>query len=138
VWTAPAGRWKSCSSSGCSSDAAVDVATMIRALAMTPYSQARVPGQRFRIEQWAPQLRREGIEVAFSPGLSARAMDVLYRPGHMTQKIGEMLKGYFKRSAEALRGEPAGVVLIYLRQPSWALPPGGPPGPVSSCRPGLR
>jgi glycosyltransferase involved in cell wall biosynthesis len=86
---------------------------MIRALAMTPYPQDRVPGQRFRIEQWAPLLRSEGIEVVFSPFLSAAAMDVLYRPGHMTQKIGGTLKGYLKRCTEALRGQPADVVFIY-------------------------
>lgn len=86
---------------------------MIRALAMIPYSRDRVPGQRFRIEQWAPLLHSEGVEVVFSPFLSAAAMDVLYRPGHMTRKAGEILKGYLKRCTEALRGPSADVVFIY-------------------------
>jgi glycosyltransferase involved in cell wall biosynthesis len=86
---------------------------MIRVLAMTPYPQGRVPGQRFRIEQWAPLLRREGVEVVFSPFLSPAAMDVLYRPGHIGRKIGEMLRGYFQRCAEAVWQRRADVVFVY-------------------------
>ena len=86
---------------------------MIHVLAMTPYPHGRVPGQRFRIEQWAPLLRAEGIEIAFSPFLSSAAMDVLYRPGHVARKIGETVRGYLKRWPEALRRRPADVVLVY-------------------------
>ena len=38
---------------------------MIRVLAMTPYPEGRTEGRRFRIEQWAPLLRNDGIEVVF-------------------------------------------------------------------------
>jgi glycosyltransferase involved in cell wall biosynthesis len=86
---------------------------MIRVLAMTPYPQSRVPGQRFRIEQWAPLLRAQGIDVVFSPFMSPAAMDVLYRVGHKGQKIGAMLRGYLKRLGEALRRRPADVVFVY-------------------------
>jgi glycosyltransferase involved in cell wall biosynthesis len=86
---------------------------MIRVLAMTPYPQGRVPGQRFRIEQWAPLLRAEGIDVVFSPFISPKAMDVLYQPGHKGQKIGATLRGYLKRSTEALRRRPPDVVFVY-------------------------
>jgi len=80
---------------------------------MTPYPQGRVPGQRFRIEQWAPLLRSEGVEVVFSPFLSSAGMDVLYRPGHITRKIGETLRGYFQRCAEAVWRRRADVVFVY-------------------------
>src|SRR6266851_6361508 len=86
---------------------------MIRVLAMTPYPQGRVPGQRYRIEQWAPLLRNEGVEVVFSPFLSVAAMDVLYRPGHMRRKIGEMLGRYLKRLAEMIVAQPADVIFVY-------------------------
>jgi glycosyltransferase involved in cell wall biosynthesis len=86
---------------------------MIRVVAMTPYPQGRAPGQRYRIEQWAPLLREEGIEVVFSPFLPPAAMDVLYRPGHVARKIGETARGYFGRLAEALRRRPADVVFVY-------------------------
>lgn len=86
---------------------------MIRVLAMTPYPQGRVPGQRFRIEQWSPLLRSEGIDVVFSPFISPAAMDVLYGPGHAAQKIGETLRGYARRFAEVMWGRPADVVFVY-------------------------
>jgi hypothetical protein len=34
----------------------------VRVLALLPYPVGRVPGQRFRIEQWTPALAREGID----------------------------------------------------------------------------
>jgi glycosyltransferase involved in cell wall biosynthesis len=86
---------------------------MIRVLAMTPYPQGRVPGQRYRIEQWAPLMRDEGLEVIFSSFLSPAAMDVLYRSGHMRRKIGEMLRGYLKRFAEMLVAHAADVIFVY-------------------------
>jgi glycosyltransferase involved in cell wall biosynthesis len=86
---------------------------MIRVLAMTPYPHGRVPGQRFRIEQWAPLLREEGIEVVFSPFLSPAAMDVLYRPGHVARKVGDTVRGYLTRWAEVLRRRPVDVVFVY-------------------------
>jgi glycosyltransferase involved in cell wall biosynthesis len=86
---------------------------MIRVLAMTPYPQGRVPGQRYRIEQWAPLLRSEGVDVVFSPFLSSGAMDVLYRSDHIVRKIGGMLRGYVQRFAEAVRRQPADVIFVY-------------------------
>jgi len=82
-------------------------------VAMTPYPQGQVPGQRYRIEQWAPLLRKEGIEIVFSPFLSRRAMDVLYQPGHLVRKIEGMVQGYLKRWAEVLRRNPADLVFVY-------------------------
>ncbi len=86
---------------------------MVRVLAMTPYPQRRVPGQRFRIEQWAPLLRNEGVDVVFSPFLSPKAMEVLYRPGHVGRKITETLSGYLRRCAEVVCQRGADVVFVY-------------------------
>jgi len=95
---------------------------MIRVLAMTPYPQGRVPGQRFRIEQWAPLLRAEGIDVVFSPFISSNAMDVLYQPGHKGQKISATVWGYLKRSSEAFRRNPPDVIFVY-REAAFLGPP---------------
>lgn len=96
---------------------------MIRVMVLTPYPEGRVPGQRFRIEQWAPLLRREGIEVAFSPFLSPSGLDLLYRPGHVVPKVWATLRGYLKRVVEAARTRPADVVLVFreaaLLGPAW-------------------
>jgi glycosyltransferase involved in cell wall biosynthesis len=70
---------------------------MTRVLALLPYPLGRAPGQRYRIEQWAPHLRASGIELEFEPFLSAGAMDVLYRPGRRLRKAYETIAGYAQR-----------------------------------------
>jgi glycosyltransferase involved in cell wall biosynthesis len=96
---------------------------MIRVLALVPYPPDRAPGQRYRIEQWAPLLRREGVHVAFSPFLSPDGMRVLYEPGHVGAKIRETVSGYLKRIRETLRSAPADVIFVYREAaflgPAW-------------------
>lgn len=95
----------------------------MRVLALLPYPAGRVPGQRYRIEQWAPLLQREGIEVVFSPFLTPRAMDVLYRPGHLAQKALATLRGYGHRLLEVVSPGLPEVVFVYreaaLLGPAW-------------------
>lgn len=85
----------------------------MRVLALLPYPVGRVPGQRYRIEQWAPLLQREGIEVVFSPFLTPRAMDVLYRPGHLASKALATLRGYGRRLLEVVSPGLPEVVFVY-------------------------
>ncbi len=96
---------------------------MIRVLALVPYPTGRAPGQRYRIEQWAPLLRREGVHVAFSPFLSQRGMEVLYEPGHAAAKAEEVLRGYLRRLGGVLRTASADAVFVYreaaLLGPAW-------------------
>jgi glycosyltransferase involved in cell wall biosynthesis len=96
---------------------------VIRVLAVVPYPAGRAPGQRYRIEQWTSLLRREGIDVTFSPFLSQRGMGMLYEPGHLPAKAWETLRGYLRRLAEALRRTSADVIFIYreaaLLGPAW-------------------
>jgi glycosyltransferase involved in cell wall biosynthesis len=96
---------------------------VIRVLALVPYPTGRAPGQRYRIEQWAPFLRRERVHVSFSAFLSQRGMEVLYEPGHVAAKTLEVLRGYLRRLAETLRPTSADVIFIYreaaLLGPAW-------------------
>ena len=96
---------------------------MIRVLALVPYPADRAPGQRYRIEQWAPLLRRAGVKVTLSPFLSRRGMDLLYEPGHVAAKAQEVLRGYLKRLAEVLLPSSADVIFVYreaaLLGPAW-------------------
>ena len=75
---------------------------MLRVLALVPYPLNRVPGQRFRLEQWAPLLRTEDIELEFSPFMDPAAMDVLHKPGHSATKLVALARGYARRAAELL------------------------------------
>jgi len=96
---------------------------MIRVLALVPYPADRAPGQRYRIEQWAPLLRRRGVQVTLSPFLSRRGMDLLYEPRHVGAKAQEILRGYLKRLATALLPGSADVIFVYreaaLLGPAW-------------------
>ncbi len=96
---------------------------MLRVLALVPYPLGRAPGQRFRIEQWAPLLRDEGVDVIFRPFLSSRGMDVLYRRGHVVAKIEATAAGYARRAVAALREEPYDVAYVY-REAALLAPPG--------------
>lgn len=96
---------------------------MIRALAVVPYPVGRVPGQRYRIEQWASLMRQEGVEVVFSPFLSPRAMEVLYAAGHTWTKARETVRGYWRRVGGILGGGRYDVAYVYreaaLLGPAW-------------------
>ena len=96
---------------------------MIRVLALVPYPIGRVPGQRYRIEQWAPLMRREAVEVVFSPFLSPAGMDVLYEAGHSLTKAWGTLGGYVRRIREVLGRGSYDVAFIYreaaLLGPAW-------------------
>jgi glycosyltransferase involved in cell wall biosynthesis len=96
---------------------------VLRVLALVPYPIGRAPGQRYRIEQWAPLLRGEGVDVIFSPFLSPRCMDVLYQPGHTVLKVLEAIQGYVKRAADVAKLRSADVVFVYreagLLGPPW-------------------
>ncbi|MGC4079576.1 MAG: glycosyltransferase family 4 protein [Rubrivivax sp.] len=60
---------------------------MIRLLVLVPKPTGLSPGQRFRLEQWAPMLaRRHGIHLDFVPFESPRLTRILYEPGKRAQK----------------------------------------------------
>lgn len=70
---------------------------MLRVLALVPYPTGRVPGQRYRIEQWVPHLRALGLEVALSPGLTATAYERLQRCGGLAAKAAGLLAAHARR-----------------------------------------
>jgi glycosyltransferase involved in cell wall biosynthesis len=58
----------------------------VKVLALVPAPFDTTPGQRFRIEQWAPHLRADGIEVELAPFLDAATEKVMRRPGQTLAK----------------------------------------------------
>lgn len=96
---------------------------MLRVLAAVPYPVNRVGGQRYRLEQWAPLLRAEDIEITFSSFLTDRTMDVLYDPGHEWAKIASTIRGHVKRLLELPGLGKYDVVFVYreaaLLGPAW-------------------
>ena len=70
---------------------------MPRVLALLPYPTGRVPGQRYRIEQWTPLMETEGVAVSFRPFLARNDMEFLYERGHRARKTAATLAGYYRR-----------------------------------------
>jgi glycosyltransferase involved in cell wall biosynthesis len=70
---------------------------MLRILALVPYPTDRVPGQRYRIEQWASHLERAGVHLDFVPFLDVAALRVLHAPGRALSKALGVLAGLARR-----------------------------------------
>lgn len=91
---------------------------MIRVLALLPYPTGQVPGQRYRIEQWLPLLRDEGLDVSVSTFLSLEGMR-----GHALVQMGRTARGYLRRLGELMRVDRFDVVFLYreasLLGPAW-------------------
>jgi glycosyltransferase involved in cell wall biosynthesis len=90
-----------------------DAPPALRVKAFLPYPIGRVPGQRYRIEQWAPRLRAQGIEVVYSSFLGAATMDVLYRHGFLWEKFRGTADGYLRAMRESAHLDGFDVAYIY-------------------------
>ncbi len=58
----------------------------MKVLALVPYPLGQAPGQRYRIEQWAPYLREAGVDVHFEPFADEGLAKALYAPGRYVTK----------------------------------------------------
>lgn len=83
---------------------------------LVPYPLDRVPGQRFRLEQWAKPLASQGIHLEFFPLLTPAAMDVLYAPGHFFTKSRDVLAGSLARVRWAYRAAQSFDVVVVYRE----------------------
>lgn len=92
-------------------------------LALVPYPVGRVPGQRFRLEQWAPHLAHLGIDVRFAPFLDEATFDVLYAPGHALRKAAATIAGHWQRRHVTRTLAACDIVWVYreaaLLGPPW-------------------
>jgi glycosyltransferase involved in cell wall biosynthesis len=75
---------------------------MIRLLALVPKPTGLSPGQRFRLEQWAPRLLAHGISIDFEPFESPKLTQILYQPGKKLEKAVWILRDTWRRR-EAVR-----------------------------------
>lgn len=95
----------------------------LRVLALVPYPLDTAPGQRYRMEQWAPYLGEQGIDLHFESFAGASLMETLYRPGAYARKAWHMARAWLRRLAVA--GTAADFDVVYLHReaalvgPSW-------------------
>lgn len=70
---------------------------MRRVAAFVPNLLGTSPGQRLRIEAWAPYLERAGWQVVFHPFENDVLHRVLYRPGHLLIKAQALFDCYLRQ-----------------------------------------
>jgi glycosyltransferase involved in cell wall biosynthesis len=74
-----------------------------RLLVICPYPVGVAPGQRLKYEQYFPYLRENGYDITVSPFMTAAFWNVVYRRGHLLQKVLWTLWGYLVRVFDLVR-----------------------------------
>ena len=69
----------------------------MRLLALVPSLCDTSPGQRFRMEQWEPLLRKRGVELTFESFEFDELNSLLYRRGHVLQKLWLVSRAFARR-----------------------------------------
>jgi glycosyltransferase involved in cell wall biosynthesis len=85
----------------------------LKVLAWVPQEVDTSPGQRFRIEQWDPYLRREGIEITYAPFAPAHLTTLLQQPGRLAQKAGGIAKALRNRLRDAWKAPAFDLVYVF-------------------------
>jgi glycosyltransferase involved in cell wall biosynthesis len=78
-----------------------------------PYPLDTAPGQRYRIEQWAPYLREIGIQVHFEPFASEQLGRVLYEGGRYAIKTRLMGQAFLAAVPRAWSAAEFDAVFLY-------------------------
>ena len=94
---------------------------MIRAVALSPVPYEGA-GCRFRIAQYIPHLRSQGVDLTIEPFYTPEFFRLVYRPGHHAQKARLFCRQALSRVWMCLRRPRPDLVLIYRE----ALPLGPP------------
>ena len=74
----------------------------ISVCALVPYPVDTAPSQRYRIEQWAPDLESEGISVDLLPFADDQLMQLLHKPGNRTTKALANIRRCVRRIADVV------------------------------------
>jgi glycosyltransferase involved in cell wall biosynthesis len=87
---------------------------MVRLLALVSKPLGLAPGQRFRLEQWAPLLSStHGVSVDFSVFESPRLTRILYQPGRRAAKAAFVVLDAIRRRAVLSQASEYDVVVIF-------------------------
>lgn len=96
---------------------------MIKILAIVPAIYDTSPGQRFRIEQWEPLLKKKGVEITYSPFETPELRQILYQNGQTIKKIKTVLKNMNRRRLELDSIDEYNLVYVFreaaLLGPAW-------------------
>jgi glycosyltransferase involved in cell wall biosynthesis len=85
----------------------------VKVLAWVPQEVDSSPGQRFRIEQWDPHLRRAGIEITYSPFAPARLTTLLQQSGGFARKAWSLTRALGHRIREAWNASEFDLIYVF-------------------------
>lgn len=85
----------------------------MKVLAIVPYHLDFCAGQRFRIELWAKELEKRGIEIEFLPFTNKGLTDVLYQTGNLAKKAALMLSAFAVQLKKTFAASKPDVIFIY-------------------------
>jgi glycosyltransferase involved in cell wall biosynthesis len=87
---------------------------MLRVIAFVQKPVGINPGQRFRLEQWAPHLlAHHGIELTFCPFESDELTAVLYSAGNVARKGAHMLRAFWNRRQHVSQARDYDAAVVY-------------------------
>ena len=69
----------------------------MKVLFVVPYPPEKAASQRFRVEQFLPYLRSQGVRYKLASFWDAETFAILYTKGRILQKVAGTLKGFLKR-----------------------------------------
>lgn len=85
----------------------------MKVLAIVPYHLDFCAGQRFRIELWAKELARRGIEVKFLTFTDEGLTDILYQPNKNLKKALLLINCFVKQVTRAVFAAKPDLIFIY-------------------------
>ena len=86
----------------------------LRLLVLAPKPKGVSPGQRFRLEQWAPRVEaRRNITLDFLPFESPGLTKILYERGHVLEKAAWISFDFVRRAAAVVRARAYDAVVVY-------------------------
>jgi glycosyltransferase involved in cell wall biosynthesis len=85
----------------------------MKILFLFPYPLKESPSQRFRFEQYLPELTSKGYQLAFQSFWDITTWKVLYRKGFLIQKITGFVTGFARRTAAVIRMRTYDYVFIH-------------------------
>ena len=91
-------------------------------LVICPHQQGVAPGQRLKYEQYFSAFRDSGVDVEVSSFISPRLQKVLYKRGHLLEKVFWTICGYLRRLYDLARLRRYDGVYVFL----WVTPFGPP------------
>src|SRR4051794_15985359 len=88
--------------------------TRRKMLVLCPYPIGVAAGQRLKFEQYYDDWRRAGWTVDVAPFMDLPLWQVLYRPGHLLDKIAGTVRGYLQRMRDLRRVSEYDVVYCHM------------------------